>query len=171
VKTFPQPKNTTDVRAFLGLANYYRQFIKGFADIAAPLNQLLVKGAKFEWNESCEKAFSELKRRLITSPILAFPEFNKEFILYTDASGFSISYILGQKDSHGRETVVAYGGRALRHAEKKWSISDRECLALVEGVKHFRIYLANKKCQVFTDHSAFTFVKRIKEVETSRSFS
>lgn len=167
VKSFPKPKNTTDIRAFLGLANYYRKFIHGFADIATPLNRLLVKGTKFCWDEPCQKAFDKLKQLLTEAPILAFPDFNKTFILYTDASGFSISYILGQKDAKGRETVVAYGGRALRPAERNWSISDRECLALVEGIKHYRIYLANKKFQVFTDHSAITFVKKLKEVETN----
>ena len=166
VRTFPRPRNATEVRAFLGLANYYRRFVNGFADVAAPLNRLVSKNVKFQWDDACDDAFQELKKRLTSPPILAFPDFNKQFILYTDASGFAISYILGQKDEKGRETVVAYGGRALRASEKNWSITDRECLALVEGIKHFRVYLASKRFQVYTDHSALTFVKKLKEVET-----
>lgn len=76
VKSFPEPKNTTDIRAFLGLANYYRKFIHGFANIATPLNRLLVKGTKFCWDEPCQKAFDKLKQLLTEAPILAFPDFN-----------------------------------------------------------------------------------------------
>ncbi|CAC5420621.1 Retrovirus-related Pol polyprotein from transposon 17.6 [Mytilus coruscus] len=111
VKTFPVPQNITDVRAFLGLANYYRKFVKGFSKIASPLHRLLVKGAKFIWDNDCQKSFDEIKTLLISAPILAFPDFSKDFILYlyTDASQIAIGYILGQKDRKGREQGTANG--------------------------------------------------------------
>ncbi|CAC5371596.1 unnamed protein product [Mytilus coruscus] len=97
VKTFPLPQNITDVRAFLGLANYYRKFVKGFSKIASPLHRLLVKGAKFIWDNDCQNSFDEIKTLLISAPILAFPDFSKDFILYTDASQIAIGYKLGKK--------------------------------------------------------------------------
>ena len=78
-----------------------------------------------------------LKERLTEAPILVFPDFKQDFILYTDASRQAISFILGQKDEKGREKVISYGGRALRQAEKNWGISDLEGLALVEGIRHY----------------------------------
>lgn len=150
-----------------GLPNYYRKFVKNFADIASSRNELLVKGKPFVWTDACEQAFNNLKDRLVSAPILSYHDFTKEFILYTDASGFTISYILGQKDSGGRETAIAYGGRALRQAEKNWSISERDCLALGEGINVYRIDLANKKSQVHTDHSALTFVHKLNEAEAN----
>ena len=154
VTEYPRPKNQTDVRSFLGLASYYRRFIKDFAKIARPLNDLLKKDVVFQWSESCEQAFTMLKKKLTMAPILAFPNFEQEFILYTDASQQAISYILGQRDDEGRERVVSYGGRALRPAEKNWGISDLEGLALVEGIRHYHTYLANRKFTVITDHIA-----------------
>ena len=159
VTEYPCPKNQTDVRSFIGLANYYRRFVKDFAKIARPLNDLLKKDVMFVWSESCENAFQTLKERLTMAPILAFPDFEKEFILYTDASHLAISFILGQKDDSGREKVISYGGRALRQAEKNWGISDLEGLALVEGIRYYHTYLASHKFTVITDHIALRTLK------------
>ena len=163
VREFPVPKSQKDVRSFLGLANYYRKFIKDFSAIAAPLNALLSKDTNFEWTLDCQNAFDTLKNALSSAPILAYPDFSKPFILYTDASSTAISYILGQRDDQGKERVICYSGRALRQSEKRWSISERECLAVVEGIKNFRVYLANKKFLVQTDHSAIQFLQKTKD--------
>ena len=163
VKSFPKPENTTDVRAFLGLANYYRKFVKGFSKIAAPLHKLLAKGAKFIWDNDCQSAFEQIKQLLTAPPVLAFPDFSKDFILYTDASQIAIGYVLGQKDSKGRERVIAYGGRALRGAEKNYGITQLEYLALVEGVKQYHVYLANRKFKIFTDHEALKNFQKIRQ--------
>lgn len=163
VRDFPVPKNQHEVRSFLGLANYYRKFVKGFSGIAAPLNLLLQKDVKFQWTDDCQESFNSLKEALTSPPVLAYPNFDREFILYTDASATAISYILGQKDEHGRERVISYNGRSLRATEKQWGISERETLALVEGIKTFRVYLANKKFLVKTDHSAIQFLKKTKD--------
>ncbi|MES9881967.1 MAG: reverse transcriptase domain-containing protein [Sedimenticola sp.] len=162
VKSYPEPKSQREVRSFLGLCNYYRRFVKSFADIARPLNSTLCKNAKFEWTDECRDSFNTLKKALTEAPILVFPDFSKKFILYTDASIEAISYILGQKDSENREHVIAYGGRSLRPAERNWGISDLEGLALVEGIRYYRTYLADKEFDVYTDHQALTSLKTIQ---------
>ena len=136
ISDFPTPKNVKQVRSFLGLANYYRKVVKDYAKRAVPLNNLLAKNTEFQWKHECELAFQDLKEALIKPPILAFPDIDKEFVLTTDASGQAIGYILGQVQN-GKEVVIAYGGRALRKAEKCYTISELECLAVIEGVKTY----------------------------------
>ena len=97
VISYPRPKTQGEVRSYLGLCNYYRKFVKGYAEIARPLNRLLSKDVKFYWSDECERAFSQLKQSLTESPILVFPDFSQRFYLYVDASNQAISYILGQK--------------------------------------------------------------------------
>ena len=154
VENFQTPTKVKDVRSFLGLSNYYRRFIKNYSALATPLTNILKKDAKFKWTEQCHRSFIELKKALTSSPILMLPNFNKEFILYTDASDQAISYILGQKDDQGRERVIEYGARAIRPFEKSWHTTDKEGLALVTGVLHYHTYLADQEFTVYTDHSA-----------------
>lgn len=163
IQSFPVPKDQTEVRAFLGICNYYRRFVKGYAFIAGPLNQLLQRNVPFLWTEACDKAFQTLKQALMTPPILSYPNFDKGFILSIDASGYAISYILSQTDEDGREVVIQYGGRALTKAEQKWSITEREGLAVVEGVKFYRVYLAKKTFRVHTDHVSLQWIHNIQD--------
>ena len=86
VSTFPVPKTQKDVRSFLGMCNYYRKFVKDYANLASPLNNLLRKETKFSWTDECQQAFDALKQSLLTSPILAYPDLSKKFILTCDAS-------------------------------------------------------------------------------------
>lgn len=115
VKDFPHPHNVKTVRSFLGLANYYCRFVKDFAKIAAPLNQLLRKDHKFVWTAQCEEAFQALKAALISAPILAFPDFSEIFHLYVDASNEGIGATLGQIQN-GKEVAIAYAGRDFNSA-------------------------------------------------------
>ena len=92
--------------------------MQNFAYIANPLTTLLHKGVKFKWTDKCQAVFDYLKQALTMPPILVFPDFSKQFCLYTDVSNISISFVLGQCDLEGDERVIAYGGRALRSAEK-----------------------------------------------------
>jgi len=168
VKDFPVPKTQTQLKSFLGLCNYYRRFVKGFANIASPLNQLLKGNHKGrfksgDWTDACQEAFQTLKDSLSSAPILGFPNMNKEFILSTDASGTAIGYVLGQKDDQGKEYVIAYGGRALTKDEKKWSVTDQECLAVIQGIRTFKHYLSHNKFTVFTDHKALSYLKSLKD--------
>lgn len=110
-------------RSFLGLANYYRRFIKDFAKLASPLNHLLRKDNKFVWTDDCEQAFKALKNALVSAPILAFPDFKETFHLYTDASNEGIGVTLGQMQN-GREVAIAFAGRDLNTAERNYSTTE-----------------------------------------------
>ena len=96
VKEFPTPRKVRDVRAFLGLVGYYRKYIKNFSKIAAPLTDLTKRETSFQWNDSCESAFQTLKTKLLKAPILAYPDYSKDYILYTDASSEAVGMVLSQ---------------------------------------------------------------------------
>lgn len=134
VSEFPVPKNVKGVRSFLGLANYYRRFVYNFAKIAVPLNNLTRKSVKFQWTPECQTAFDTLKQALTSAPILSFPHHTKPFILHVDASNSAIGMVLSQIQDN-KEVVIAYAGRDLNQAERNYSTTEREALAVVGAVK------------------------------------
>ncbi|VDI61165.1 Hypothetical predicted protein [Mytilus galloprovincialis] len=166
VETFPIPNNQHDVRSFLGLCNYYRKFVKGYAKIVSPLNRLLTKDSPFKWTSDCQKAFETLKTALTSTPVLKFPNFNKPFIISCDASGSAIGYILSQFGEDKKEHVIGYGGRALSPAEKKYTVTEQEMLALVSAVAYFHVYLISNKFTVYTDHKALSWLQTIKHTNS-----
>ncbi|XP_043717481.1 uncharacterized mitochondrial protein AtMg00860-like [Telopea speciosissima] len=99
VVNWESPKTVTEIRSFLGLAGYYRKFIENFSKIAMPMTQLTRKGAKFEWNEDCENSFQELKKRLVTAPVLVLPKETEGMVVYTDASKTGLGCVLMQHRS------------------------------------------------------------------------
>ena len=158
IKEFPIPKNLRELRGFLGLASYYRKFIEKFSHVAKPLNILLKKDVKYNWNEKCQKAFEELKRRLINAPILRYPDFKKPFYIITDASGIGLGAILSQKDEYGREYVIEYASRSLNNAESNYSAQELECLAVYWAVEHFYPYIGYNKFYLVTDNAALKWL-------------
>ena len=157
---WPTPVNVSNLRSFLGLASYYRRYIHKFSDIAAPLHLLTNKGISFDWNESCQQAFNQLKRKLIQAPVLAYPAFGpsaKQFMLQTDASNTGIGAVLEQ-DGH----VVAYASRTLSSTERNYSVIQRECLAIIFALKQFRHYLLGRKFLLLTDHSPLQWLSSQK---------
>ena len=163
VEHFPVPQTQKEVRSFLGLTNYYRRFVKGYSMIAAPMTKLLSKDVEFSWSEECEKAFNLLKQRLITAPILGFPDMCKSFVLTTDASGTGLGFILSQKGDDSREIVIMYGGRSLHKAEKNYTVTEIEALAVVYAVQECRVYLADKEFLIVTDHQCLQYLDRFKD--------
>lgn len=113
--------------------------IKNFANIAGPLTALLRKNVKFQWTAECQHAFDTLKQSLISAPILSFPDFTLPFELYVDASLDGLGMTLGQMQN-GKEVVIAYAGRSLNSAELSYSATDKEALAVIEGIKKFQPY-------------------------------
>lgn len=107
VRKWPVPKDKHEMKSFLGLCSYYRRFIKNYAQIAKPLTQLTENGKDFHWDENCQQAFEELRKKLCSSPILAFPDPEKEFIVDTDASDVAIGGVLSQNIG-GEERAIAY---------------------------------------------------------------
>ena len=162
VKEFPRPHNIKTVRSFLGLANYYRRFIKYFSKIAAPLNKLLRKDQKFVWTDICEQAFETLKAALVCAPILAFLDFKETFQLFTDASNEGIGATLGQIQD-GKEVAIAYAGTDFNAAERNYSTTEREALAVVFGIKKFEPYLYGRKFILRTNHHSLKWLMSISD--------
>ena len=154
VQDFPTPNSVKELRSFLGLASYYRRFIPGFSKVASPLFSLTHKGADFVWNSECGNVFNRLKSLLTSAPLLVFPDFEKEFILETDASGVGLGAVLAQEQDTGVKAPIAYASRTLQKHEKNYGVTELEALGVVWAVKHFRPYLYGHKCRVVTDHEA-----------------
>ena len=154
VQQFPVPKSTNDVRRFLGLTSYYRKFIPNFAKIARPLHQLTCKDVQFVWTTACHSSFEELKERLVSPPVLAYPCFQRDFVLETDASIDGVGAVLGQYQDDRTLHPISYASRALSRSERNYSITELETLAVVWAISHFRHFLYGKRVTVFTDHTA-----------------
>jgi hypothetical protein len=125
------PHTMKEVHSFLGLAGYYRRFIKNFSKIAKPLTSLLEKGVDFSWIDECQMAFDELKKRLTTAPVLTLPDQSKRFIVYCDASKDGLGCVLMQE---GR--VIAYASRQLRRHELNYLTHDMELAAVVHARRY-----------------------------------
>ncbi|GET61514.1 uncharacterized protein LOC110064491 [Rhizophagus irregularis DAOM 181602=DAOM 197198] len=154
IKNLKPPKNIKQIREINGLCSYYRKFVKGYSKIVKPIMKLTRKDVPFVWTDKQQKALEELKEKLINYPILQHPNFEKEFILITDASGEGLGAILEQLDENNREIVISYASRSLVNAEKRYPITELECLAVFWGIKYFHKYLFGRKFKVITDHAA-----------------
>lgn len=160
IKDMPAPRNAHEVRIFTGLTGYYRKFIKDYATIAEPLNRLLRKEGEWHWDTEQQQAVDELKKRLTEAPILAFPDFSLPFVLFTDASNHGVGAVLSQIQN-GREVVICYYSRTLNPAERNYSTTERECLAIVDAVKNFRYYLIGRRFEVVVDHHSLRWLKTV----------
>jgi RNase H-like domain found in reverse transcriptase/Reverse transcriptase (RNA-dependent DNA polymerase) len=137
VTNWPRPVNLREVRAFVGLANYYRNFVKGFAEIARPLHELTKKNCRFEWTDRQEEAFVTLKRKLTEAPVLAAPRDEGLFILDSDGSDLAVGAVLQQQQDNALK-VIAYASRSLSDAERNYCTTRKELLAVIFGLKQFR---------------------------------
>jgi hypothetical protein len=162
VKNYPRPTDIKGIQAFLGFAGYYRRFIKCFAEIAKPLSKLTRKEEKFVWGTEQQLAFEELRDKLISAPILQHPNFEKEFVITTDASNLAIGGVLSQ-GKVGEDLPIAYASRVLNSAEKNYPVVEKELLAIVWTIKHFRPYLYGKRFVVYTDHRPLTYLFNLKD--------
>lgn len=154
---FPTPTNKKEVKRFLGTASWYRRFISNFSTLAGPLNRLTSTSKKappFCWSAEAEQSFNALKECLVTAPVLSCPNYDLPFDVHTDASNYGIGGLLTQT-INGKEHAIAYMSRSLSRQECNYSITERETLAVLVAIEHWRCYLDNgKKFTVFTDHSA-----------------
>ena len=162
VGEFPAPHDLKTVRQFLGLSSYYRRFIRGYAAVARPLHQLTRKDTEFVWTEQCQAAFKELKQKLTTAPVLAYPMVDHDFTLETDASIRGLGAVLSQKQADGLLHPVAYASRSLSGPEANYRITELETLAVVWAITYFHHYLYGRGVMVLTDHSA---VKAVLETQ------
>lgn len=159
------PQNVEDIGTFLGMTGYYQRFIENYAELTIPLRQLQKKNTPFIWTPKCQEAFDKLKEMLSSAPILAYPDFSKRFRLQPDACQFSIGAVLSQVGDDNKEHPVAYFSRVLRKDERKYAFTptELECLALLDGMRHFRPYLWGRQFDVFTDHRALQWLYNTKE--------
>ena len=168
VKEWKPPRTLRQVRSFMGLVNYYRRFIKNYADLAIPLYDLQKKKRKFHWGGEEQTAFDKLKLALISAPVMAFPQEKGQYILDTDASGYAIGGVLSQlqKDENGEEheRVIAYASRRLQGREQRYCARKRELLAIVHFVKHFDVYLRGPPIVIRTDHASLRYIKTLREL-------
>ena len=151
VENFPKPETKKELRAFLGLAGFFRKFLKDFSITAAPLTDLLKDETTWNWQEKQETAFNALKQGLTRAPVLAYPDYEKTFKLYCDASGIGVGATLCQ-EIEGKLHPIAYASRKLDNTQQKWGITDKEMYAIAWGLKHFRSLIMGYDVQVYTDH-------------------
>ncbi|KAJ3651676.1 hypothetical protein Zmor_017700 [Zophobas morio] len=161
VEHYPRPKSAKEIKAFLGLCGFYRKFVPKFAALAKPLTTLTKKDTNFEWKEEQQLAFDQLRTALMNPPILKYPDFTRPFILVTDASGIAVSAILAQK--YTIEHPISYASRILKDAETRYSTIERELLAIVWAVKHFKAYLIGKPFTIYTDHRPLKYLFSVKD--------
>ena len=150
------PKNASEVRSFLGMANTCHEYIQDYAQITAPLRELTKKNAVFQWKLTHQIAFDRLKKKLTQVPVMAYFDTNKRSLVIVDASPHGISAILAQRETQEQQQykMIAYASRSLSPVEARYSQTDIEGLSLVWGIEHFRLFLIGSEFDVITDHKA-----------------
>jgi hypothetical protein len=164
IRDFQRPLTKADVRAFLGLAGYYRRFIPNFSGTAAPLSDLTraVAPSTVIWSSTCEEAFQKLKTALSVGPVLTSPDYSRQFVLQTDASERGVGAVLSHWDDQGVDRPVAYYSRKLLPRESRYATIEKECLAIVAGLKHFEPYLLGRSFVIQTDHRALQYLQSMR---------
>lgn len=155
------PTTIKETRRFIGMTSWYRKFIPNYANVMAPLITLLKKNRKFEWGEPQENAFREIKKIITQSPILTRADFTRPFILETDASDVGIGAVLMQ-EQEGEKKVIMYASRSLSAPETRYTTAEKECLAVVWGVKKMKAFLEGYQFTVITDHQALKWLNTLK---------
>jgi hypothetical protein len=154
IQCWATPSSVKDVQRFLGFANFYHRFIKGYSKITTPLTTLTCKDKPFSWNPTAQAAFDILKMAFTSTPILIHPDPAKPFIMETDASDFALGAIISQFGIDGLLHLVAFYSRKLTSAEINYQVYDKELLAIITTFEQWRPYLAGAqhRVQVMTDH-------------------
>ena len=164
IEKLPPPSSVKGIRSFLGHAGFYRRFIKDFSQITKPLSNLLVKGIPFEFDSQCLQAFTVLKDKLISAPIVVAPDWSFPFELMCDASDYAIGAVLGQKREKIFQ-VIYYASRTLNDVQLNYATTEKELLAIVFAFDKFRPYLIGNKVEVHTDHSAIKYLMTKKDAK------
>ncbi|CAM9000120.1 unnamed protein product [Rhodiola kirilowii] len=164
IMTRPYPSTVRDIQSFLGHAGFYRRFIKDFSKIALPLTTLLQKEVPFEFTNACKEAFDKLKKALTSTPIIQTLDWGKPFEIMCDASDFAVGAVLGQKVDK-KAVVNYYTSRTLDSAQRNYSTTEKELLAVVFALEKFRSYLLGAKVIVFSDHAAIRYLMKKKEAK------
>lgn len=161
VVDFPRPQTKREVQRFLGLCNWYRRFIENFSGIAVPLTELTKAKTKFKWTSHAEDSFVKLKSLLVSAPVLAMPDYAQPFSIACDASDVAIGAVLTQNIA-GEEHPIGYFSQKLTASERNYSVTERECLAVIRAIEKFRGYVEGVRFTVYCDHAALSYLRSIK---------
>jgi len=166
VLSWPEPKNVKDIRKFLGLANYYRRFIKDFAQVARPMNVLTRKDVKWRWEGEEQATFDKLKKIFMTRPVLAAPDLDKEFRVEADTSNYATGGVLSMKCSNGLWRLVAFISKSLSDIERNYEIHDKEMLAIVRCLEAWRHFLEGIiiKFEIWTDNKNLKYFMKVQKL-------
>ena len=145
VMSWERPKSVFEIRSFLGLAGYYRRFIEDFSRLAAPMTRLTRKEVKFDWDDRCEEAFQEFKRKLTSAPILIVPDRGQGYTVYCDASSAGLRCVLMQSSK-------------LKNHEQNYPTHDMELAAVVFTLEIWRHYLYGEEFEVYSDHKSLKYI-------------
>ena len=163
VRQYPQHSASDDCvpsTLLFRTSRILKRLIKGFSNIAAPLNRLLEKNKPFEWTDECMAAYEKLKAMLLQRPVVAYPDFSMPFRLYTDASNVGLGAILTQQQE-GKECIVCCASRTFSKSKQNYSAT-KKCLAMVWEIKNFRNYLIANHFKVYTDHYSLQWLQSMK---------
>ena len=162
IRNWPRPQTTKQLRQFLGLCNYYNDFVPHLQVLAAPLHEVSGK-SKFQWDDRKEKAFQRLKEALGSATLLHLPDMQREFEVSTDASDTGLGCILSQRDQTGVDRPVSFASKAFSGSEKNWHTRDKEVFAFVFALRKFRPYLLGMHFTWFTDHCGLQWLRNTKD--------
>ncbi|CAM4705544.1 unnamed protein product [Lepidochelys kempii] len=165
IQKWPVPKSKKQVQSFLGLAGYYRRFVPHYSQIAAPLTDLTKKKQPnaVQWTGKCQKAFNKLKATLMSDPVLRTPDFDKPFLVTTDASERGVGAVLMQKGPDQEFHPVVFLSKKLSERESNWSVTEKECYAIVYALEKLRPYVWGRRFHLQTDHAALKWLHTVKE--------
>ncbi|CAM5125559.1 unnamed protein product [Natator depressus] len=178
IRDWPAPHTKKQVHAFIGMAGYYRRFVPHFSAIATPITELCKKGKpdKVVWTKQCQEAFRALKEALVSGPVLANPDFDKPFVVFTDASEMGVGVVLMQEDEKGERHPIVHLSKKLLPREQHCAAIEKECLAMVWALKKLEPYLFGHgvgpqetralNFTVYTDHSPLTWLHQMKGANT-----
>ncbi|GFT93685.1 transposon Tf2-11 polyprotein [Trichonephila clavipes] len=164
IRKLAPPKDVKELQRSLGSINVYQKFIKDYAKLRVPLNKLLKKDANWNWSHECQEAYQKLKNCLISKPILKLYNSQYPCHVFCDASQESIGVVLKQQHPDGTLYPIAYHSRQLLKHEKNYSISEKECLAIIDALDKFHCYLHGSKFTIHTDHAALQWLKSVNGI-------
>jgi hypothetical protein len=165
IESWERPRSVKGVRSFLGFANYYRDFVPGFSDIAMPLTALTKKGTPFVWTPQCEPAFQHLKALIIGAPILAQWDPERKTVVEVDSSGYAVGGALSQYGDDGLLHPVAFFSRKNSPAECNYPIHDKELLAVIRCLEQWDAELRSvPSFEVWTDHKNLEYFQKKRQL-------
>ena len=166
VLEWPTLKCVKDVQKFLELANYYHQFIKGFASIARPLHDMVKKDQKWKWTEKQKEVFKELKKQFTKEPVLAVPDLDKKMRMEVDASDYAMGGVLSMECEDGRWRPVAFLSKSLNETKRNYKIHDKEILVIIRESENWRHLLegAHFKFEIWTDHKNLEYFMKAQKL-------